>query len=774
MILLRMSINSKRIVLVAFLKITLARETRTARLNIIFQGIYYKGVYKMKNKKALAMAVWAAVASIGFVMTASAAEETMSTEVAPVVVEGQQDVLPGGLLVATDRVGVLGDMKAIEVPFTERQYSQKTIEMFENPNQPMNGVLANNPSIVITSHNPLTTDFAMRGINMNGTQYSINNVPSMFSQYMTIPTHVMESIDITSGPNTVLNGATNCQNGANNDGRGAAGRLNATTKKATDKDINRYVQKFSGRGTWTEGLEVGRRMGKNNEWGVLVNARQDKGKLSMQGGRIEDKSIYVNVDRKGEHAKTNLFGGYFDKNVEGAQRWLNGQFVTKLPTTPDLKKSISFDDQFKNVRGYLMTLNHDQKFSDKWSAFANMGFGYNKQHYNDFNAATVYFNNDGSLYYNAGNSNNKFRDFYSESYTRYMQIGATDTTEIKDGKNQLTIAYDYMNYHNKSNSANGDWFKGSILTGIINNGTSADAWTKYKNKAWDKETVNSVTIADKLEYKKSSLFVSAQYRDGDYAQVGYKAIGSNTWNPTYAYAYKPEENISLYASYATSFTRARVVAGSGTTHYNNEGEVFEPIKNKQTEIGVKYENGGVMHSLAFFDIKEASYIAETVAAGPYNQIYTQEGQNDYKGIEYYATGKIASKWNLMGGMMYMNAKREKMAKGSEKYEGSRTTGAPRWNFTMAAEYEMDKNNSVYGRINSCTDSVLNNNGVKTPGYTTVDLGYTHKFKLGASDVKLNATCYNVLGKDYWLARGSTNSMTLGAPRTFMVSATFDF
>lgn len=716
------------------------------------------------KKKMLASAVLMAVASVGFVMSASA-EETMTHQLDTVIVEGQQAALPGGMLVATDRVGVLGDMKVIEVPFTERQYSQKTIEMFENPNQPMNGILANNPSIVITSHNPLTTDFAMRGMNMNGTQYSINNVPSMFSQFMTIPTHVMESIDITSGPNTVLNGATNCQNGANNDGSGAAGRLNATTKKATDKDINRYIQKFSGRGTWTEGLEVGRRFGEKKEWGVLVNARQDKGKLAMKGGRIEDKSVYVNVDRRGDHAKTNLFGGYFDKNVEGAQRWMNGQFITgSMPSAPNLKDSISYDGQFKNVYGYVMTLNHEQKLSDKWSAYANMGFGYNKQHYNDFNAATVYFNNDGSLH-----ANTKFRDFYSQSYTGYMQFGVNDTVEIKDGKNQLSVAYDYINYRNRSGNSSAAAFSGNIYTGIIDNGSRVDVRPTYAKAAWNKETVHSLTIADKLDYKKSSLFVAAQYRDGDYAQVGNKAIGSNNWNPTYAYAYKPEDNLSLYASYATSFTRARLVTGS----YNNVGDVFDPIKNKQIEVGAKYENGGVMHSFALFQIKQASYIAEAVAEGPNFQVYSQNGENKYKGIEYYATGKL-NKWNLMGGFMYLNATREKMAKGSEALEGSRTTGAPRWNFTMAAEYEMDANNSVYGRINSCTDSVLNNAGVKTPGYTTVDLGYNHKLKLGGTDVKLNATCYNVFGKDYWLARGSTNSMTLGAPRTFMVSATFDF
>lgn len=50
----------------------------------------------MKNKKALVMSVLCAVASVGFVMSASAAEQTMHGNLDKVVVEGRADVLPGG------------------------------------------------------------------------------------------------------------------------------------------------------------------------------------------------------------------------------------------------------------------------------------------------------------------------------------------------------------------------------------------------------------------------------------------------------------------------------------------------------------------------------------------------------------------------------------------------------------------------------------------------------------------------------------------------------
>lgn len=59
-----------------------------------------------------------------------------------------------------------------------------------------------------------------------------------------------------------------------------------------------------------------------------------------------------------------------------------------------------------------------------------------------------------------------------------------------------------------------------------------------------------------------------------------------------------------------------------------------------------------------------------------------------------------------------------------------------------------------------------------PGFSTVDFGIQHQLKINNYDVKLSAMCYNLLGKDYWISRGT--SVALGNPRTFMLSAQFNF
>lgn len=72
----------------------------------------------LKNKKALVMSVLCAVASVGFVMGASA--ETMHGNLDEVVVEGSADLLPGGMVAKSGNVGILGNKNVMDVPFSQQ------------------------------------------------------------------------------------------------------------------------------------------------------------------------------------------------------------------------------------------------------------------------------------------------------------------------------------------------------------------------------------------------------------------------------------------------------------------------------------------------------------------------------------------------------------------------------------------------------------------------------------------------------------------------------
>ena len=101
----------------------------------------------LKNKKALAMSVLCAIASVGFVVSASAAEQTMHGNLDEVVVEGSADVLPGGMAKAKGSVGLLGDKEVMETPFSVTNVSQKTMDLFLGPNEPLDKALVGVPGV---------------------------------------------------------------------------------------------------------------------------------------------------------------------------------------------------------------------------------------------------------------------------------------------------------------------------------------------------------------------------------------------------------------------------------------------------------------------------------------------------------------------------------------------------------------------------------------------------------------------------------------------------
>lgn len=97
-----------------------------------------------KHKKFLTVAVFCAIASTGFVLTASA-EETMTHDLDEVVVEADKDALPGSYVKTKGSIGILGEKSILDVPFSNMNITQKTIETFGGPNQPLQSILANNP-----------------------------------------------------------------------------------------------------------------------------------------------------------------------------------------------------------------------------------------------------------------------------------------------------------------------------------------------------------------------------------------------------------------------------------------------------------------------------------------------------------------------------------------------------------------------------------------------------------------------------------------------------
>lgn len=721
-----------------------------------------------KGKMYVALAA-AVMLTISGGVTLRAADTVLDTVYVNADRDGEVVAAPGGLVNETAKLGILGNQSVMDIPYTEMSMTQKTLEKFDDPSQPIANVLMNNPSIRTSTTSPMYTDFSMRGINMNGNHMMLNGVPSLFYQFNGPISHYIDRIDITSGPNAGVNGVSMSNNGTNSGATPAPGTINVVTKRAGSEPVTKFTETFSGRSNFGEFIDVARRAGKDNEWGIRVMGEYMEGGLALKGAEKNEKNIFVNLDRKGKTSNTNFFVGHFDLRVNEGQRWFSyGGKSSELPSAPDSNIPYDFKGTTKWMHGWMYTFNHEKAINDHVTWFTNIG--HSSRSGNKYNSsASLKFDEKGNfMSTNVSNAQNEI------GTNSYFQTGLKTKFETGVVKHQATIAIDrsWAKYWNDSHNSAKGTIGGNLYTGTEYTNSFVIPTLRTAKLFWD-EVNTGVTIADSLSYGKWDVLLAASHKHENFTNVqkGEKFQNDN-WLPTYGITYKPNENMAIYASQTESFSRGAVV---NDPKYDNNGDTLDPSTSKQREVGVKYKFKNLVTTLAYFDIETQSIIDTDLGNGMYHR--AADGKDNYKGWEWTINGKPADKWTVTGGLLYMNGKREKTAKGT--YDGWYINGASKWSTVVGAVYEPNDKWSIIGRLTWVGDAHIDNSASPTkstriPAYTVLDLGFDYKTSIADVPVTFKAMCYNALNKDYWMGRGSSTTFGLSMPRTWMLSASMSF
>ena len=284
------------------------------------------------------------------------------------------------------------------------------------------------------------------------------------------------------------------------------------------------------------------------------------------------------------------------------------------------------------------------------------------------------------------------------------------------------------------------------------------------------EMDTSLNFMDTMKAGKWSILAAGTRRHGNYR--GKKAdnkIKDNQFSPTFGVSYQPNENLSFYGAYAKSTTRGVPVSDSD---YQNNGEILDAVKVTQKEVGVKYKWDNMYAAISYFDTTQPQYL-DVKKPGFTKPFYLLDGKNHYKGIDFNMTGQIAKKWNVFGGFEYLNAKVE-----GGTYDGCHTDSSAKWSAVLGMEYMPNTDWSISGRMNYVGRGIINRTDkteLEVPSSTVVDLFAKYKTSWGDVPVTLSAGCYNVFNRSYWaLQPGQGNKLLLSSPRSFILSASFDF
>ena len=227
-------------------------------------------------------------------------------------------------------------------------------------------------------------------------------------------------------------------------------------------------------------------------------------------------------------------------------------------------------------------------------------------------------------------------------------------------------------------------------------------------------------------------------------------------SPSISLMFKPVPWLTAYASYLEGLEQGGIAPDTAS----NYGSILAPMVSRQKEIGIKATVGNMLLTTALFDIEKAYEFTDS------NNVYTQAGRQNHKGIEFNASGKIADKWTVVGGITALDAK----VKGSD-YNGNAPMNVAKVVAKIYSEYELPVPGlSLTGGIYYTGKQWANAaNTDRLPAVTTADIGMRYATKVSGKPLTLRLNVSNVTNKSYWL-----NSYYVGAPRSIAFSAQVQF
>jgi iron complex outermembrane receptor protein len=203
---------------------------------------------------------------------------------------------------------------------------------------------------------------------------------------------------------------------------------------------------------------------------------------------------------------------------------------------------------------------------------------------------------------------------------------------------------------------------------------------------------------------------------------------------------------------------------------SNAGEIFEPFKSKQYEVGAKYDGGMLGGSVAVFRISQPS----TVLVG---NTVVEDGEQRNQGIELSVYGQLSNQLRLLGGFTLLDA--ENRRGDAPANDGKDVIGVPSTQANIGVDWDLPISGlSTDARLVYTSSQAADaGNTLEIPSWTRLDLGARYEVELGNRLLTIRGRVDNVTDKNYWSSVGGSfnaNYLVLGAPRTFIVSASFDF
>jgi iron complex outermembrane receptor protein len=706
------------------------------------------------------------------------ATKDQPVELEEVVVTGSQVTLPdaysGGQVARGGRAGILGNLDMMDTPFASTNYTADLIL-----NQQARGiadVLANDPNVrAARGFGNFQEVFLIRGFPAFSDDMTYNGIYGILPRQY-VAAEFMERVELFRGASAFLNGAA--PGGSN-----LGGTVNLVPKRAPDEALTRLTVGYENAAAGYGALDVGRRFGTDGATGIRANAVYRDGETSVEDQDRKLTVLSFGVDHRGEDLRLSADFGYQDHHIDAPR-----PSVTpwgEIPKAPDADGNFAQRWTYTDEEQLFGVVRAEYDVSDRSAIWGAFGLRNGEEK----NVLTLPGALEDGTTFSYRFDNAREDDVYSG------EVGFRTDFDTGSVGHRVILSASLFSLESRNAYAFSDFFN-SFVDDLYDptpvEPPPADFFVggdmSSPHVTFTTDTT-SYAIADTMSFADDRFLLTIGARQQN---IQGENFDYNTGNKVSKYdeskvtpvggiVYKPSETLSLYANYIEG-----LIAGdtppltdfSGTPVVNG-GEALEPYQAEQYEAGVKYDSGSLGGALSLFSITRPFGYLEAYAETPENDlIFRADGEQRNRGIELSLYGQVTEGVRLLGGLTWLDAEMTHTAGGVN--EGKTAIGSPDLQANVNVEWDIAgvQGLTLDGRVMYTSSQYADAaNTIEVDSWMRFDIGARYAMEVGGRPVAIRARIDNVTDEGDWISVGGypgSNYLVLGAPRTFILSASVDF
>jgi iron complex outermembrane recepter protein len=496
--------------------------------------------------------------------------------------------------------------------------------------------------------------------------------------------------------------------------------------------------------------------------------------------------------------------------------------VTDLNSTPISLNLGASNDFFKSKELIIMT-NLAHKFTDNIGlnvSYMKQTWTEDLQEHRTTNAFAADINNQPVTSLAAMRFIQRQQFWNTDNLSAYFNIDFN----IGDVSNKLLVGYDLSRWHKTKgggqNSASGYLLEdGTVTSGFDITRAEAYQTITYDGRILPKPNVPhfdlgnpQYTIRNVQDYVLNSriavpsalttthaVYVQDQVKIGKFTALlslrqewfeditNYEAPGEASFTntaliPRIGLTYELTRQINVYATYLEGYqpqsNTVSLMPSTGAFFWDpNSPARFKPLISDLKEIGAKGEffDGRVTMSVALYEINQKNILINAnLPAFPDSLV--QRGADRSRGVEWELAGYILPNWQLNASYSYIDARI--VEDQDENLNGERKENTPVNSANLWSRYDFSgtsllRDLGIGVGLQYSGDKVpWFTRDFTVPGYTLMDLAVY--YNPAKTNMQLALNINNVFDKTYWI--GAQNYLRLfpGAPRNFLLTATYKF